>query len=159
MKQPSAFAILCFGVALLFIAACSSGPPRQSLESVPARGSWSMKAPMPIEIGEVTVTAVGGKVYVIGGSTGDVVDQKLNQEYDIATNTWRERAPLKSPRGSVGITVLNGKIHAIGGRGVDKVTVTTHEVYDPATNRWTKLAPLPKARIIWRSLRATQSFT
>ena len=52
---------------------------------------------MPIQIGEVTVAAANNKIYVIGGSTADRVDEQLNQEYDIATNTWRNRAQL--PRG------------------------------------------------------------
>ena len=34
---------------------------------------------MPIQIGEVTVAAANNKIYVIGGSTADRVDQQLNQ--------------------------------------------------------------------------------
>ena len=73
-------------VSLLGLSSCSTDVRRPSAENVSARGTWSILAPMPIEIGEVTVAANGGKIYVIGGSTADVVDQKLNQEYDIATN-------------------------------------------------------------------------
>lgn len=61
---------------------------------------------MPIEISEVTVVAANSKIYVIGGSTRDRVDQPVNFEYDIATDSWRERAPL--PRGltHAGVTTL-----------------------------------------------------
>ena len=37
---------------------------------------------MPIEIGEVTAAANGEKIYVIGGTTADLADQNLNQEYE-----------------------------------------------------------------------------
>jgi Kelch motif len=93
MKTLSVFPLL----ASMILAACSADTRKQSMEAASVRGTWSMKAPMPIQIGEVTVAATGSKIYVIGGSTADVVDQKLNQEYDIAANTWRNRAPL--PRG------------------------------------------------------------
>jgi N-acetylneuraminic acid mutarotase len=69
---------------------------------------------MPVQIGEVTVAANGGKIYVIGGTTGDVVDQKLNQEYDIATNSWRNRAPLPRGMTHAAATALNGKIYVVG---------------------------------------------
>ncbi|MGN6719103.1 MAG: kelch repeat-containing protein, partial [Candidatus Binatia bacterium] len=89
--------IACAILCLLPLNSCSADVRQSSAENVSARGRWSTLAPMPIEISEVTVAASGGKIYVIGGSTGDVVDQRLNQEYDIATNRWRNRAPL--PRG------------------------------------------------------------
>ena len=97
MKIKSLVSISFAIVSLLGLNSCSTDVPRQSTDNVSARGAWSTLAPMPVQIGEVTVTANGGKIYVIGGTTGDVVDQKLNQEYDVATNSWRNRAPL--PRG------------------------------------------------------------
>lgn len=67
-----------------------------------------------MKLSEVGVAALNGKIYVLGGSTPDRVDQPLNQEYDPATDRWRERAPW--PRGltHAGITALNGKIYVVG---------------------------------------------
>jgi hypothetical protein len=48
---------------------------------------------LPIRISENTVAAVHNKIYVIGGSTADRVDQQVNHEYDVATDRWRVRAP------------------------------------------------------------------
>src|SRR5690242_10054632 len=97
MKTSSHVSIRLAILSIAALCSCSTDVGRQSAENLSARGTWSTLAPMPIEISEVTVAASGGKIYVIGGSTGDVVDQRLNQEYDIATNRWRNRAPL--PRG------------------------------------------------------------
>src|SRR5438445_8047688 len=133
---------------LFILAACSTDTRQQSTEAVSARGTWSMKAPMPIQIGEVTVAAAGSKIYVIGGSTGDVVDQKLNQEYDIAANTWRNRAPLPRGMTHAAATSLNGKIYVVGAftaSGHGNAVNLVYE-YDPAADAWRALAPLKSPR-------------
>ena len=96
MKINPHVSIGCAIVSILALCSCSTDVGRQSAENVSARGTWSTLAPMPIEIGEVTVAANGGKIYVIGGSTGDVVDQKLNQEYDIATTVCAIAHPCRA---------------------------------------------------------------
>ena len=78
---------LCGVLALSLIAACSMESTSPQNRSTDSKGTWSAKTPMPIQIGEVTVAAANNKIYVIGGSTADRVDQQLNQEYDIATNS------------------------------------------------------------------------
>ena len=146
MKTRSVLLLLS-GMLIIF-AACSTDTRRQSTEAVSARGTWSMKAPMPIQIGEVTVAAAGSKIYVIGGSTGDVVDQKLNQEYDTAANTWRNRAPLPRGMTHAAATSLNGKIYVVGAftaAGHGNAVNLVYE-YDPATDAWRALAPLKSAR-------------
>jgi N-acetylneuraminic acid mutarotase len=103
---------------------------------------------MPMEISEVAVVAANSKIYVIGGSTRDRVDQAVNFEYDVATDSWRERAPL--PRGltHAGATTFKGRIYVVGaftasGHG-DPVN-SVYE-YDPAANTWRTLAPLKSPR-------------
>ena len=111
-------------------------------------GSWSKKAPMAIQIGEVTVATANGKIYAIGGSTADVVDQRLNQEYDIATDRWRKRAPLPRGMTHAAATSLNGKIYVVGAftaSGHGNAVNLVYE-YDPATDTWRTLAPLKSPR-------------
>jgi N-acetylneuraminic acid mutarotase len=134
------------GVILCFFAfpSCSTDDRRQSAENLSVRGTWSTLAPMPLEIGEVTVAATGGKIYAIGGSTADVVDQKLNQEYDVATNTWRTRAPLPRGMTHAAATALNGKIYVVGAftaSGHGNAVNWVYE-YDPGSDRWRERAPL-----------------
>jgi len=101
-------------VSLLGLNSCSTDVRRPAAENVSVRGTWSTLAPMPIEIGEVTAAANGEKIYVIGGTTADLADQNLNQEYDIATNRWRNRAPLPRGMTHAAATALNGKIYVVG---------------------------------------------
>jgi hypothetical protein len=63
---------------------------------------------MPIEISEVAVVAADNKIYVIGGSTRDRVDQQVVLQYDTASDGWRERAPLSRGLTHAGATTLKG---------------------------------------------------
>ena len=99
---------------------------------------------MAIQIGEVTVATANSKIYVIGGSTADVVDQKLNQEYDVAKDSWRNRAPLPRGMTHAAATSLNGKIYVVGAftaSGHGNAVNLVYE-YDPALDAWRTLAPL-----------------
>src|SRR5260370_32244653 len=61
-----------------------------------ATGSWTQMPPMITPRSEVSLAAVGGKIYVLGGGiNGTSVPH--NEEYDIATDKWRVRPP--DPRG------------------------------------------------------------
>ncbi len=145
MKLPAYIATI---VVLLVLAGCSAEAPQPTKQSTASLGTWSKKAPMSIQIGEVTVAAANNKIYVIGGSTGDVVDQRLNQEYDIATDRWRNRSPL--PRGltHAAATSLNGKIYVVGAftaSGHGNAVNLVYE-YDPATDSWRTIAPLKSPR-------------
>ena len=60
-------------------------PPRPPLSQ---DGAWTMKQPLPAPRNEVALAAVGGKLYVVGGSVGgDAVP--LIDEYDPPSNGWR----------------------------------------------------------------------
>ena len=148
MKINSHVSIRLAILSLLALCSCSTDVGRHSAEKVSARGTWSTLAPMPIEIGEVTVAAIGGKVYVIGGTTADLADQKLNQEYDIATNRWRNRAPLPRGMTHAAATALNEKIYVVGAftaNGHGNAVNWVYE-YDPVTDSWRERAPLKAPR-------------
>src|SRR5262249_19188796 len=110
-------------------------------------GTWAQKAPMPAMRGEVAATAVGDKLFALGGGVaGKAVPR--NEEYDPATDRWRERAPLPQPRDHLGVAVHNGKIYTFGG-----FTSSVHQgagdvvfEYDPASDRWRTLAPMKAPR-------------
>ena len=148
MKTYLNWSTACVLSAFVAFVACSTDTRRQSVETLSGRGSWSRKAPMPTEISEVAVVAANSKIYVIGGSTRDRVDQSVNFEYDVATNSWRERAPL--PRGltHAGATTLKGRIYVVGAfiaSGHGEPVNSVYE-YDPAANTWRTLAPLKSPR-------------
>jgi N-acetylneuraminic acid mutarotase len=148
MKPVSIFPILCVVLLLCLPIACSIDAPSSPTQSPGPQGSWSSKATLPVKLSEVTVAAAGGKVYVLGGTTPDGVDQRLNQEYDPAMDRWRERAPLPRAINHAGATGLNGKIYVVGaftqpGHGA---AINSVFEYDPATDAWRTLAPLKSPR-------------
>src|SRR5437764_3216713 len=113
-----------------------------------AQGSWTMKAPLPARLNEVTAASVGGKLHVMGGSVLQVTGPH-HQQYDPATDTWRGRAPVPRSLDHIGSAVLNGKIYLIGGfvgGGVHRDGQNTAFEYDPASDTWRILAPMKAGR-------------
>jgi hypothetical protein len=149
MKRVTIVSIVSSILVTFVIVACSMmTTTSQQSPSSDSTGRWSAKTPMPIQISEVTVAAANNKIYVIGGSTKELVDHRQNLEYDIATDRWRQRAPL--PRGltHAGATSLNGKIYVVGAftaSGHGNAVNLVYE-YDPAKDAWNTLAPLKNPR-------------
>jgi len=135
------------GLALtgLALAACCMflGPPAAAQS-----GTWTAKAPMPAPRNEVVAAAVGGKIYVLGGSVAGNWQLTRNEEYDPATDRWRVRAPMPSGASHMAAAVLDGRILAIGGFvGQDHKGAVDHVFeYDPAADTWRTLPPLSTPR-------------
>lgn len=100
-----------------------------------AKGSWTVRPPMPIPLGEVASSAIGGKLYVVGEGS----DKTL--AFDFATNAWSD-TPAKRP--FVGhhhaCETYLGKWYLIGGLGGGAGRV---QIYDPVTNLWSLGANMP----------------
>jgi N-acetylneuraminic acid mutarotase len=140
-----------FGASLVvvFAAAFVASAPAQT----GGQGHWGTKAPLPVEIGEVSVAALQGKIYVVGGAVRDAPNQfrsgsNTNLEYDPASNTWRQRAPLPWEASHMALATLDGKLFAFGG-----FRTTVHAEardlaaeYDPAKDAWSALPPLSSPR-------------
>lgn len=103
-----------------------------------AEDSWTTLEPMPTARSGFGVAVVNGKVYVIGGLTGDGACG-LNQMYDPATNTWTMKAPMPVARTRFGISVFQNKIYVFGGllenNDYESFTAIT-QVYDTTSNTW-----------------------
>lgn len=106
---------------------------------------------------EPRVIALGGKIYLIGGTIGlemfgdgrnllDATDQLTR--FDPRTGRYQELAPLPQPLNHIGATRYRGDIYVLGGYGrlIDAKTRQTFYRYDPRTNRWSRLPDLPVPR-------------
>ncbi|MFA5364556.1 MAG: kelch repeat-containing protein [Candidatus Bathyarchaeia archaeon] len=111
--------------------------------------SWTTKTPMPTARVGLCVAVVDGKIYAIGGSTGNYCYVGVNEMYDPETDTWTTMEPMPTPRADFAIAVYQNKIYCIGGQTSvnqqGKITGQT-EVYDPATNTWETKASMPTPR-------------
>jgi len=81
----------------------------------PATNTWTSKTSMSTSRHQVSVTAVNGKIYVIGGWTGSLGSVlNINEEYDPNDDSWTTVTPMPTARLATG-AVANGKIYLIGG--------------------------------------------
>ena len=101
--------------------------------------SWVTMTPMPKGVAGAKATVVNSKIYVIAN--------KINYEYDPATNTWATRTPMPTTRSDgIAVATFQNKIYVIGGRINDGATTGINEVYDPATDTWETKTPMPTSR-------------
>ncbi|MEP7234155.1 MAG: kelch repeat-containing protein [Ignavibacteriota bacterium] len=79
---------------------------------------------------------IGGKIYVMGGSTSATSFSGL-QVFDPSTNIWSTPTTTGTftPRDRLTATVVNGNIYTIGGWAGAEM-LNTLEVFDPVTNIW-----------------------
>jgi hypothetical protein len=109
--------------------------------------TWSNVAPLPVPLGQGTIGAWNGKIYVAGGFIGGTSVTNALRIYDIATNTWTSGANVPTQPGleAAAGAVVNGKFYVMGGDDFNNGLNTTF-IYDIATNTWTTGATLPDSR-------------
>ncbi|HEY7649299.1 MAG TPA: kelch repeat-containing protein, partial [Methylomirabilota bacterium] len=105
-------------------------------------GRWSKAAAMPEERTEVTVAALGGRIYVVGGFGGR--DGLL--EYDPASDQWRARARPPFSVHHAGAATVGGRLYVVGGYSPNWDPVARTFAYDPASDQWREVSPMPTAR-------------
>src|ERR1044071_7523898 len=109
--------------------------------------TWNNVAPLPVPLGQGTIGAWNGKVYVAGGFIGGTSVTNALRIYDIASNTWTSGANMPTSPGveAAAGAVVNGKFYVMGGDDFNNGLNTTF-IYDIATNTWTTGATLPDNR-------------
>jgi N-acetylneuraminic acid mutarotase len=121
----------------------------------PATNKWESRNPMSVARNHAFSGVVNGKIYVIGGRTGQgfilsATNTNVVEEYDPATNMWsipKERMPTARSGGASGTD--GRRIYVAGGEVTTTALVGAYravEAYDPATNSWTSLPSMPMPR-------------
>lgn len=111
----------------------------------PTTNAWEDLAPLPVALGQGTVGAWNGKIYVAGGYTGGTTVVNSLRIYDIATNTWTSGANMPGVVEAGAGAVVNGKFYVMGGDDFNNL-LNTNFIYDIATNMWSTGATLPDSR-------------
>ncbi|HEY7520883.1 MAG TPA: kelch repeat-containing protein [Methylomirabilota bacterium] len=110
-----------------------------------AQGRWEKRTPMPTARGALAATALGGRIYALGGSAGDPLG--AHEIYDVAGNRWTVANPMPTARDHLAVVAFLDRVWALGGRtsfmGTQYANV---EVYDPGTDSWRTGPPLPRGR-------------
>src|SRR6188474_3119896 len=121
----------------------------------PATNKWETRKSMSVPRNHAFSAAVNGKIYVIGGRTGQgfiltATNTDVVEEYDPLSDSWnapKERMPTAR---SGGVSGTDGRrIYVAGGEVTTQQLVGAYraiEAYDPLTDSWFKMPPMPMPR-------------
>ena len=90
-------------------------------------------------------TAIGEKLYVVGGCFTMSDDLSSAEVYDRRSNMWSTLPDMNEYRNGCGVASINGKIYVIGGSDHGK-ELASCEMFDPDTNVWTAIPDMEEAR-------------
>ncbi|KAB7763207.1 Kelch repeat-containing protein [Xanthomonas maliensis] len=114
---------------------------------------WSRGSAPPLAVSHAQAAVWAGKLYLVGGFTGDFPDEAALSHvliYDPATDRWQTGAeiPADRRRGAAGTVAHAGVLYLVGGntRGHNSGYVPWLDAFDLRTQRWTQLADAPHAR-------------
>jgi N-acetylneuraminic acid mutarotase len=94
-----------------------------------------------------TSCVADGKLYVIGGWTGNPSNFGKMEMFDPDSGYWISKNPMPTPRGNLACASTGNKIYVIGGMSYSGYTgLKTMEVYDISTDTWSQLADMPTGR-------------
>lgn len=127
----------------------------------PETDSWRSGPAMPTARATLTASAVGGRIYAIGGATrreGRDVALSLVEVFDTETRRWMGGAEMPTARFVPSSAVVDGRVYVTGGavtvgptstqeeRMRGRVPLSVVEVFDPASGRWVGLSDLAVPR-------------
>ena len=121
----------------------------------PATNKWESRNSMSVPRNHAFGGVVNGKIYVIGGRTGQAfilsaTNTDVVEEYNPASNTWSiplERMPTARSGGASGTD--GRRIYVAGGEVTTTELVGAFraiEAFDPVTNSWMTLPSMPMPR-------------
>jgi N-acetylneuraminic acid mutarotase len=110
-------------------------------------GCWSPRRPLPVQLLDAGGTALGDKLYVVGGKTVSG-PRSTTYVYDPSADSWATTANLPGPAvENPAVVALNGNLYAFGGStAAFSGAVANAAVFDPTLGTWTALAAMPTAR-------------
>ena len=120
----------------------------------PSSNTWSTLAKMPAPVIRFAMTAVGDKIYVMGGDNGQTSSGFSNetQIYDTQTNTWSIGSPTPVTTGYSVAAATTGvfaptRIYYIAGEWGSAEPYCPTQIYDPETGSWSIGATVPTPRV------------
>ncbi len=96
---------------------------------------WSERAPMPTARDLLSVAALNGKIYAVGGRDASGPGLAINEEYDPSTDTWTTKTPMPRTCFFGGTVSLGGLVYVVGGCGPG-FNYLTSAAYSPDSGNW-----------------------
>jgi len=117
--------------------ASSTPLPSELARYDPTTNTWSDVAPPPVAVGEYSLAADGGKIFIAGGFVGGTAITSTLQIYNIASNSWTFGASMPASVEAAAGIALNGKFYVVGGDDFASTSLRSTYIYDIASNSWT----------------------
>jgi N-acetylneuraminic acid mutarotase len=113
-------------------------------------GTWAEAAPMLLYRSEHGAAVLGGKIYVVGGFSGNSnIFVKVANEvevYDPSANRWSSAPPLPDALHHLGMTATADALYVTGGYMPSGEAVATTWVYSTSDDEWRRAANMPSTR-------------
>ena len=104
---------------------------------------WSLFRGLATPREHLGVTALGGRVYAIGGRAGGPeTNTHAAEAYDTVRRGWSTLPDAPTRRGGNGATRAAGRVVAVGGEARE-ATIAPVDAYDPRSRKWRSLTPSP----------------
>jgi DNA-binding CsgD family transcriptional regulator len=111
----------------------------------PAADTWTVLAPKPLAVADVSAAVVGGLIYVPGGrlASGGVTD--VLEVYDPRRDEWTQRASMPVPLSAYALAAFEGQLYIFGGWDGAGAVASVY-LYDPSEDGWSEVTPMPTPR-------------
>jgi N-acetylneuraminic acid mutarotase len=125
----------------------------------PINNTWTAAVSMPTGTSSMQANTVNGKIYVIGGLTGDIsADLAVNttQIYDPISDSWTMGASMPYSVQYYASAAVDDNIYVIGGvddylstkQDPDARYVQFNQIYDSVANTWSLGSPIPAITLL-----------
>jgi DNA-binding CsgD family transcriptional regulator/N-acetylneuraminic acid mutarotase len=138
--------VILLGFAGILIVSFNQTPqvasPNPTLS--PEMPRWQTRADLPTARSGIAVVTYDGKIYVIGGDTGQEVLAD-NDRYDPDSDTWEKLLSKPIAVSDAGSAIIGGRIYIPGGRLSSGEMTDIMEIYNILEGTWTRGPDLPDA--------------
>lgn len=108
---------------------------------------WLVRRPLPTPVNHPGVTALAGRLFVLGGQRGAEPQRSSALfSYHPRRNRWRRLPGAPTARAALGLAAHRGKLYAVGGQTANNFELRQLEIYDVRNRRWRRRAPMPTGR-------------
>jgi N-acetylneuraminic acid mutarotase len=135
-------------ILLLLVIPISSIAATTASNNDHTKSFWTNGSHIPTPRTEVSATAIGDSVYVIGGFNAQGQPSNIVEIYNSKNNVWSSAAPLRHPlHHTAAATPFDGKIYVVGGFLDSQWTPSNRLfIYDLFKNQWREGKQMPTAR-------------
>jgi hypothetical protein len=104
---------------------------------------WEAKAPLVTPRDDFGLATVGGRAWVLGGSSGGSNRLVSTEIYDPVADSWTPGPALPFGRSALRAIAVGDTIYILGGASAEQPASESVQALDTKSNEWRTLAPLP----------------